>query len=270
MCCIFGVGFFRDHRFVSDSTLTGIVSRFFKEAESGGRKASGLSIMREKSVHVLRRPVSASTLISSDEYMQFMHDHVDVKDEKNRMMSIIGHCRWPTQGSPENNLNNHPLVIGNIIGVHNGVITNDHQLFRDFSKRFDREAEVDTEIIFQLIRHFNKSPLSKTVDAIKKAAPYLSGGYACGMQNTKHPFNLYLFRRGNPIEVKHYPELGLVFFGTRGNFMKVAVEDFIDYAGEGTGVDIENKQGLVFNLWEKTMCRFNFRDDTDVKKAGKG
>ncbi|MDX1314403.1 MAG: hypothetical protein R3356_02775, partial [Eudoraea sp.] len=147
MCSIFGIGFLRGHKFRNKSTVTGVVSRLFKEAESGGRKAAGVSIMNEKSVNVLRRPMSGSQLVGTEEYLGFMQERLEFEKAGRYTMSIIGHCRWPTQGSPSNNLNNHPLVIDNIIGVHNGVITNDYNLFKEF-RTLKRLAEVDTEIIF--------------------------------------------------------------------------------------------------------------------------
>jgi len=266
MCCIFGIGLFNNHGIESASALTGVISRLFKEAESGGRLAAGLSIMREKTAHVLRRPISASELVGSSEYMDFMHENLKPTDESNKLMSIIGHCRWPTQGPPENNLNNHPQVIDNIIGVHNGVISNDHELFKSFEKVITRKAMVDTEIIFQLIKHFNKSENSRTVDAIEKTTGYLVGGYACAMQNTKHPYNLYLFKRGNPITVMRYPKAGIIMFGTRASFMKSAYEDFVEGTGSGKEVDMKDKQGLVFNLWNHTICRFDFKDNNDIKE----
>jgi len=262
MCSIFGIGLFNGHTFKNSATLTGVVSRLFKEAEIGGKQACGLSIMRQKSVHVLRRPMSGSQLVDTDEYLDFMGTALDSEgSETDRVTSIIGHCRWPTQGSPENNLNNHPQVVGNIIGVHNGVINNDHQLFNSFDKVLTRQAEVDTEIIFQLINHFNKPRTSKTIDAIQTATPYLSGGYACGMQNVKHPHNLYIFRHGNPAKILMYKKMGLVFFATREHFITSAFEQFIN-AADGAGEEIEllDNQGIVFNLWNHTSCKFPFQD----------
>jgi glucosamine 6-phosphate synthetase-like amidotransferase/phosphosugar isomerase protein len=266
MCCIFGIGLLKGHQFDNESTLTGIVSRLFKEAESGGRKASGLSIMKEKTVHILRRPMSATQLVSSKEYLDFMEEHIKLEANDNKLMSIIGHCRWPTKGRASNNLNNHPQVIGDIIGVHNGVIGNDDELFSSFDSVITRKARVDTEIIFQLVNHFNKSPQSKTVDAIKHTTPYLRGGYACAMHNVKHPYNFYLFRRGNPIAIKHYSGAGAVIFGTRPSFMPDAYESFVDTKETGQEIEINNKQGIVFNMWNNTMCTFDFEDDTDVKE----
>ena len=217
--------------------------------------------MREKTVHILRRPISGSQLVSTDEYLDFMRENIELKNPNgNRLMSIIGHCRWPTQGSPDNNLNNHPQVVGNIIGVHNGHIHNDYELFESFGKVITRQAEVDTEIIFQLINHFNKARISKTIDAIKTTTPYLDGNYACGMQNTKHPHNLYIFRHSNPAKILCYNRMGLVFFATREHFVTSAFEGFADIKGTSEEIDLIDNQGIVFNLWNHTSCKFLFKD----------
>ena len=260
MCSIFGIGLFNGHTFKNSASLTGVVSRLFKVAEIAGKRACGLSIMREKSVHILRRPLSGSQLVATDEYIDFMNEALEKdKNGTNRVMSIIGHCRLPTQGKAENNLNNHPQVIDDIIGVHNGIITNNHNLFESFNKVITRKAEVDTEIIFQLINHFNKNV--KTVDAIQTATPYLAGGYACGMQNAKWPHNLYIFRHNNPARILIYKKLGLVLFATREHFITSAFEQYIDAAdGKGEEIELLDNQGIVFNLWNHGMCKFPFQD----------
>jgi len=262
MCSIFGIGLFNGHKLTDSITLTGVVSRLFKEAEVGGQRASGLSIMRERSVHVLRRPLSGSQLVATDEYLDFMRKNLVLGEtDSNRAMSIIGHCRWPTQGPPENNLNNHPQVIDNIIGVHNGIITNDYSLFKSFDKVINRKAQVDTEIIFQLINHFNKAPGSKTIDSITTALPYLGGSYACGMQNTKHPHNLYIFRHSNPARILCYKKLGLILFATREYFITQAFEQFVeDTEGEGEEIELMDNYGIAFNLWNHASCTFPFQD----------
>jgi glucosamine 6-phosphate synthetase-like amidotransferase/phosphosugar isomerase protein len=268
MCSIFGIGFYRNHKFGSISTLTGVVSRLFKEAQVSGRRACGLSIMKEKSVHVLRRPKSGSELVGSREYLDFMDNTLEgMTGNDNKLMSIIGHCRAPTQGSPENNLNNHPQVIGNILGVHNGIIGNDHKLFKSFEKVIKRGAEVDTEIIFRLINHFTSYRDSKTIDAIKKTTPYLGGSYACAMQNADQPYNLYLFRHGNPIKVLHYNDMGLVVFATREHFIIDAFEGFVDEAmGKGIPFEVIDDQGVAFNLWDRTLCKFPFQNRTKAQE----
>lgn len=258
MCSIFGVGFFKDHEFDSQSAMTGVISALFENAEVGGRRASGLAVMRRKKVSVLRRPLPASELIETDEYTKFMRDNVKLgplEEPTNPVMSIIGHCRLPTVGSPENNLNNHPVVVSHILGVHNGNIGNHNQVFNNFRK-LNRIAEVDTEAIFQLIAYFGKRGDRKTVRAIQKTSGYLQGGYACGMMNAEMPYNLYLFRHGNPIRVLYYPKVKVVFFATREHFITESTDVIKDALGRPVEIEMFDDAGIAFNLFNKTLCRF--------------
>lgn len=43
---------------------------------------------------------------------------------------LIGHCRYATHGSPENNLNNHPHPVDGGWFVHNGVVSN-HEVLNE-------------------------------------------------------------------------------------------------------------------------------------------
>ena len=59
---------------------------------------------------------------------------------------VMAHCRWATHGS-KTVTNSHPFIQGNIIGAHNGVITNHEEL----NTQYNREFEVDSQHIFQHI-----------------------------------------------------------------------------------------------------------------------
>ena len=48
--------------------------------------------------------------------------------------TAILHTRWATKGDPADNDNNHPIVVGNTVGIHNGVITNDNSVSFQFSQ----------------------------------------------------------------------------------------------------------------------------------------
>lgn len=63
--------------------------------------------------------------------------------------SAIIHTRYATKGSPENNDNNHPILVGDTIGIHNGGIRNDDQIIAEVGT--GRTGQVDTEAIFRLI-----------------------------------------------------------------------------------------------------------------------
>jgi len=262
MCCIFGIGFLNGHQMKDSDAAIGIISALFKEAESGGRAASGISIVREKTTGVLRRPLSASNLIKTDEYLRFMENYLTLDGNANssdRIQSIIGHTRLPTKGRPSNNLNNHPQVINNIIGVHIGVISNDDVLFNRFNKAFDRIARVDTEIIFQLISHFSKRVHEdKTLTAIQSTADELIGSYACAVQNVNHPYNLYLFRKGNPIRVQIFKDLGIIIFATREYFIDIAMK-LLDDVEQPKEIEIISENGIGINLFTRSYANFSIK-----------
>lgn len=64
--------------------------------------------------------------------------------------AAIIHTRFGTKGSSDKNENNHPIVLPGIVGVHNGIITNDEEVTEKLE--LDRVAEVDSEVLFHIIR----------------------------------------------------------------------------------------------------------------------
>ncbi len=69
----------------------------------------------------------------------------------------VGHVRHATTGSPLQNVNNHPISHGNILGVHNGVVRN-YQDVLSVTGREDESAEVDSEAIFAAINKWGHAP----------------------------------------------------------------------------------------------------------------
>lgn len=64
---------------------------------------------------------------------------------------VLLHTRFTTQGSTENNANNHPVVREGIVVTHNGVLYNDREVFQTLG--VSPTADVDTEAINAALRH---------------------------------------------------------------------------------------------------------------------
>jgi glucosamine 6-phosphate synthetase-like amidotransferase/phosphosugar isomerase protein len=64
---------------------------------------------------------------------------------------LLVHVRDFTKGHPSLEANNHPIRHGSVVGIHNGIIKNDDELFEQHRiERAHREMTVDSEIIFAL------------------------------------------------------------------------------------------------------------------------
>src|SRR5215211_1178312 len=71
---------------------------------------------------------------------------------------VLVHVRDYTKGHPTIEANNHPITHGAVVGIHNGIIVNDEEIFARYG--FDRahpEMTVDSEAIFALAEHAHGS-----------------------------------------------------------------------------------------------------------------
>src|SRR2546421_12231083 len=68
---------------------------------------------------------------------------------------LLVHVRDYTKGHPSLAANNHPVRHGSVVGVHNGIIVNDEELFSRLQiGRAEPDMTVDSEIIFALAERF--------------------------------------------------------------------------------------------------------------------
>jgi glucosamine 6-phosphate synthetase-like amidotransferase/phosphosugar isomerase protein len=102
--------------------------------------------------------------------------------------TAIFHTRFATLGSPLNNLNNHPIRVGDVVGVHNGHVSNHREIFANYSS-IARKAEVDSEAIFSMLASY-KSSESKPSELLG----LLDGGAAVAWLDVRSGTDLHLAR----------------------------------------------------------------------------
>ncbi len=191
--------------------------------EERGKKATGVAVLLEDgSFFIEKGPIRASEFIKTRSYLDFMEKNVNPATT-----IILGHTRRPTKGSFHNNANNHPIRVGNIVGVHNGTITNDDELFLSMDRRKDKNRKrigsVDSEAIFALLDNIDtKLAFNKYIARIQKAAYLLVGTYSTLFFNCNLPHKLFLLKYNNPISVHYDPELNALFFSSRYVFLRKA------------------------------------------------
>jgi glutamine phosphoribosylpyrophosphate amidotransferase len=69
----------------------------------------------------------------------------------NLIRTAIVHTRFGTKGKASNPCNNHPIILPGISLVHNGIVTNDDEIFGMLNCK--RVAEVDTEAVAALLAY---------------------------------------------------------------------------------------------------------------------
>jgi glucosamine 6-phosphate synthetase-like amidotransferase/phosphosugar isomerase protein len=67
---------------------------------------------------------------------------------------VLVHVRDYTKGHPTIEANNHPIRHGAVVGIHNGIIANDEEIFARYGfAREEPTMTVDSEAIFALAEH---------------------------------------------------------------------------------------------------------------------
>lgn len=129
----------------------------FKLSESRGKEASGLAIRFKESIYVLKEPIASSRLVKTAEYNKLFNYTLKTKAYDGKQLQapllILGHSRIQTNGLSEINTNNQPVVKDGAVGIHNGIIVNDDELWKSFST-LTRKYDVDTEAFLSLLQMF--------------------------------------------------------------------------------------------------------------------
>jgi hypothetical protein len=143
------------------SELIRQINTLFLLSESRGKEAAGLAVVINGSVHVYKESSSASKMIGSKRYKTFMRDLLekDSSDGAGKSLTLIGHSRLVTNGRQFVRENNQPVIKNSLVAVHNGIITNNERLW-DEHPELNREYDVDTEILLELINKYASSGIS--------------------------------------------------------------------------------------------------------------
>jgi len=154
MCGIFG--FAKTSGKQSDNQLEilkRVVTELTDESSIRGTDSTGFSIIDENNRYTYKTLVDSSTLVTRPDWDMLL-------DKVNRDTTIfMGHVRLATTGSVKVE-NAHPFNIGNVTGVHNGIIHNYNQVSKGLGKD---TPDVDSQVLFQSL---NKREMSKAFEDI--------------------------------------------------------------------------------------------------------
>ncbi len=192
MCGIFGI-IVREECYDRNG-LVKILEDVAKLSQVRGKDSSGLAIRFESinRIDVLKGPVSIDELLKTKEYHILKKSILNesMLSGSNKIFAALGHARLVTNGSQLEDANNQPVVKDGIVGIHNGIIVNEGELWNNHPN-LKREYEIDTEVFFSVFRHY-LDEFGNSISAIKQTNLELYGTVSTGFFiNDREEFVVY-------------------------------------------------------------------------------
>jgi glucosamine 6-phosphate synthetase-like amidotransferase/phosphosugar isomerase protein len=170
-------------------------------AQVRGVDASGLYIVNAVpdgsgvQQYVYSAGIPAGSLVTTSEYWKVL-DNIGPDT-----IAIVGHTRHATTGLPSDNSNNHPIIDGPLVGVHNGVIWNHEEL----RYKYGAVAEVDSATILSTlnagIAASSRPNAVLELQDIRKAMPEVDGSWAIAVSDSRRQAIFLARNSGAPIQL---------------------------------------------------------------------
>lgn len=200
---------------VGGETPTTLINNLWCSLENRGTHAAGIVVGWGGS----DAPVSKKAAKSASECSKMLN-----LAKGSNTQYVLLHTRYTTQGSTENNGNNHPVIGHGITLTHNGVLSNDKQIFNKLGVK--RLHQVDTEAINAALSY--KSP--------KWMIENVMGSMSLAWVETKENVNkVHLLTNGrNPLVIGRTKSNDIVWASTKthleqSGFDFVKIFDAIPY-----------------------------------------
>ena len=204
MCCLFGMIDYEGR--LSARRKQQLIKVLAKECEVRGTDAAGIAYNYNNHLHIYKRPVPAHRL--------------RLKIPKEARV-IMGHTRLTTQGSEQDNFNNHPFYgkagEKSFALAHNGVLYNDYQL-RYKHKLPKTKIQTDSYIAVQLLEQQGALDLQSLKDMVQQ----VEGSFCFTVFDEDD--NLYLVKGDNPLCVYQYPQSKLLIYASTEEILQKALK----------------------------------------------
>lgn len=167
---------------------------------------------------------------------------------------FVGHVRYATHGDPEYMGNNHPLVHGQIVGVHNGVLRkHSYEAVLAETGREDDAAEVDSEAIFAAVNKWG----------MRAGLARIDGDMVTVFASTKEPEILRIARSyGRPLVYATTAAGSLIFAS------ECCVIDACGIDTKAAPVELMSRYALLTVKGGRITQRDTYRHDTWKRYEG--
>jgi len=268
MCGIFGVMVHQDAGY-EPAFIKKSLSTLARLSESRGKDSSGLVFRdeSEKQMQVFKGAVTLHYLLKRQEVKDQIDKVLRVSQHNSGVghqtaFAVMGHSRLVTNGSQINDANNQPVVKDGIIGIHNGIIVNENELWSRHTD-LQKSCEIDTEVMLALIRKYIRSDKDVAI-AVSKTVNEIFGTVAAAF--FVDDLNVLSIATNNGSLYTLTSKRGLFIFASEDYFLKQLAKTMrLDTNNDVTIRQVVSGKGLVLDLDNFQLQEFLF--DSDIKKS---
>lgn len=260
MCGIFGL-FVSKNSNVTQSQVKSIVNQLFSLSESRGKEAAGISIKANNCLHVLKEPLPASSFIISDKYNDiFNRTFIEWTTNSTPTLSIICHSRLVTNGQSELNSNNQPVIKDGAVGVHNGIIVNDKQIWIDFPE-IKKQFDVDTEAFLALFQVFRRRSRS-LISAAQNTFNTIRGSASVAVLFNDSHFGFLGSNTGSLFFTVNMNK-SMLLFASEKQILKELIknEEITEFFDDSSIIQVRARYGYLVDLENLSLCEFSLNPD---------
>lgn len=264
MCGIFGL-MVHENANINSSFIRDSLVTLAELSESRGKDSSGLVFRNalENQMEVFKGTVTLHDLLKNRTVKDQIDKMLRVYQKQFSLInktafSVIGHSRLVTNGTQLNEVNNQPVIKDGVIGIHNGIIVNENELWLKHSD-IKKEYEIDTEVMLSLVRKYLRSGWDVAA-AISKTVVEIFGTVTAAflfddldkLAVTTNNGSLYILTKGSELFV----------FASEEYFLKVLAEKMNLELNNGCKIwQVTPGKGFVLDLETFSLQEFLFTSE---------
>ena len=194
--------------YIGNKDAAPILLKSLKRMEYRGYDSAGISTIYEDKI-IIKKDIGR---------IDSINEKIQLWKAKGKVG--IAHTRWATHGGVTKE-NAHPHLSCNkeVVLVHNGIIENYRELFKELSDNHNFQSETDSEVISHLIEEeYNK--LKDPIKTLQNISKKLNGSFALIIIFSDRTNEVYGVRKYAPL---------IVGIGEKENFISSDIVSFIDY-----------------------------------------
>ncbi len=262
MCGIFGLIIKPNTKF-PDKNIAGTLIKVAQFSESRGKDSSGIAfrIEQEKNIQVIKGDIPIRQLLKSKAFEQELDKSLaDYKSDYG--FAAFGHARLVTNGSQLMEVNNQPVIKNGILIIHNGIIVNVDELWRQ-NPGLKRNYLIDTEINPTLIRK-ELPQQNDLAQVFNKVLSQLAGTYSIAAMFDD--LDQFVLATNNGSLYYITDNATYIVFASEGYFLKKLKKEtaFNRYDKGEVIKQLQSNEGIVINLKSLELNKFVLPNGKEV------